>query len=51
MSRRSIAAVMGLGTSVVMAALVVPVMVASSIDQWASWGLLTGSMSSFQTSR
>jgi len=41
MSRRAIAALICVGTSVVMAALVVPVMVASSIDHWASWSLLT----------
>jgi hypothetical protein len=41
MSRRAVAALIWLGTSVVMAALVVPVMLASSIDDWASWGLLT----------
>ncbi|HEY8840308.1 MAG TPA: hypothetical protein VIO80_06570 [Candidatus Dormibacteraeota bacterium] len=41
MSRRAIAALIWVGTSVVMAALVVSVMVASSIDHWASWSLLT----------
>lgn len=41
MRRRAIAALICLGTSVVMAALVVPVMVASLIGHWASWDLLT----------
>jgi hypothetical protein len=41
MSRRAIAALIWLGTSVVIAALVVPVMVASFNAHWATWGLLT----------